>query len=142
VGSYKEIFDRVKDKKPNIRRYAVLWISKIYSKFISSQILPIHPKDSTGTGNGGGNGGSSVSGDRRLSSASTSSTQSKTGSTDKKSRLSTGGETFVSYTSLAGISNMNDLWRRLRHIPSIVVQYWGYPDSADKQLTLQVTIYF
>jgi hypothetical protein len=86
--TFMEISHRVRDKRVNIRRHVILWLAKIFQKYISLRVNSL--------------------------------------------------ESLNNGSPYSGISN--ELWIRLNYVPSLVIQYWAFPEAADKSLTLKVLL--
>ena len=118
IETVKELAERVKDKKQEIRTIALIGLSKAYHRHISQQIYVtnVFQKDYDITKELEGENPSNIcplylqsdSNDRKLN-------------------------------AIAEFLQIKlDIWIKFEFIPGYVVNSWGYPDPADKHLVLQL----
>ncbi len=111
VASFVEMGNRAKDRKEDVRRMAVQGLAKVYCKHLSSMLTPLTLESDLDN------------------SPPTLSTKSKTNKSRGEDRLA--AESISSGVPL-------DVQDRLLFVPSLVVNFWGYPDMPSKLLVLQV----
>jgi len=122
-ATYQEIGLRAKDKRPAVRKEAILSLAKLYCKYISSILPPIttikdHPQQQ-----------------QQQQQQQMLTTPPQIG----KKRLSSETETEV----ISGIGSIwdvvnDDHWARLGFVPGYVINCWGWPEPEDKQFITQV----
>lgn len=122
VFTIKEIAERVKDKKQEVRKIAQIGLSKVYSRHISHQVLL------------GDAFGEIFEDDYDLESEEHLDKCFRSyplyDINDPKERRD-----FTVSESL----NINpEIWKRLEFVPGYILNCWGYPDPIDKHLVLQL----
>jgi hypothetical protein len=122
IPTIKEIAERVKDKKQEVRKIAQIGLSKVYGRHISQQIL---------LGDGLGQifeEDYDVRSEAHLEHCLGSCPRHA--DDDPKER-----KVFFISESL-GIQT--EIWSRLEFVPGYLLNCWGYPDPLDKHLVLQL----
>lgn len=113
VETLIEIGHRVKDKKPDIVTQALVGISKLYAKYLSSQLPGIdtlHPESAT---------------------SSEVETLAKRNDKDKKKNAA------VLAFDIRKVVRP-EIFERCQFIPSLVINCWGYPDTPTRHMVTQV----
>ena len=122
VHTIKEIAERVKDRKQEVRKIAQIGLSKVYGRHISHQILlgdgmdRIFEEDYD------------VRSEDHLEQCLKSCPRYEDGDTEETKNL------FVSQS--LGIKT--EIWSRLEFVPGYILNCWGFPDPLDKHLVLQL----
>jgi len=108
VETFRDMLERVKDKKPNVRKVALIGLSKVFFKHISVRALSFH---NLGEGDAGSVPVEYVYGEE-------------------------GEERAREVADSLGISA--DIWTRLSIVPGYIINAWGYPDPENKHLVTQL----
>ena len=109
----REMAERMKDKRLQIRKVAMIGLAKVYWKHVAMWLEPVDLPaasmqrsgfggDPSATGAGGGGGG--------------------------------GGRKVYRY----GSGVQEEVWLRLNFVPGFILNCWGYPDPEERHLVLQL----
>lgn len=123
ISTLKEIAERVKDKKQEVRKIAQIGLSKVYSRHISHNVMV-------------GDGFNEMVDDIEYD-------------LDSEDHLDKCLKSYPLYEiddpkerkdfTVSESLNINpEIWKRLEFVPGYILSCWGYPDPIDKHLVLQL----
>ena len=146
VAAYRAIGDRVRDRNNDIKKQAMIGLAKCYHRHVAAYLQPL-VSESNVFGNGT---------DRELasssSSSSSSSTSSKRKSTSSRRDSNSSVNSISSSPQQLGMYRFDDEYQfnhymshipiahmeRFAHVPSLIINCWGYTDIGFRHLVLQL----
>jgi hypothetical protein len=128
----QEMGQRVKDKKPDIVSIAILGLSKIYSKYLSSQLLGLDEYEQQQLSIIKDYQDLNEDTDRAM----IQSKNKRTKISPAKKKKPNNNSLEISFRISSTISK--DVLDRCEFIPGLIINCWGYPDTITRHLLMQV----
>ena len=108
---FREMGERVKDKKQQVRKVAQIGLAKVYWRHVSLPALGFRESHSSSSPSSGG----------------------------EDQIIEDFGDKEEYAAAVADSMGVHiDIWKRISFVPGFIVNCWGYPDPLDKHLVIQL----